>query len=376
MKRPLTWVVTAICAAGALGTLYGAWSVMTHASARSLTDLLALAAGFAALAPWSVKLPSGASWRPAMAILTASIFILPPGLTILAALPGLILITALSRGQWWSHLLTIGHVWTGLITGAAIYQAFAAGSALTMPAMLPAAVTALIAHLAVNRILSAAIVAWRQHRPFAEQLRKHRLELNWNHLSLYTVSIVAALLYHHDGLWGVGVTIILLVGLHQSVAYYTRMHLWQQAAMTDGLTGVGNRAAFEEFLHTADQNRLAGTVVMIDMDKFKEVNDEHGHMVGDNLLRELAAALQDGMQSHDRIFRYGGDEFVLFLQHPAGMAGAAQPGFTPGSMGSPSSGTGGAYAPAPAWAWRCSRPTAPAWRRASPWRTAACTMSN
>jgi diguanylate cyclase (GGDEF)-like protein len=56
---------------------------------------------------------------------------------------------------------------------------------------------------------------------------------------------------------------------------------------------------------------------MADIDHFKSVNDEHGHLAGDALLRQLALLLQDSVRSVDAVGRYGGEEFLLLLPHTA-----------------------------------------------------------
>jgi GGDEF domain-containing protein len=86
-------------------------------------------------------------------------------------------------------------------------------------------------------------------------------------------------------------------------------------SMRDGLTGVHNQRYFGRALKAMiEQTRtsnLALTVVLIDVDHFKSVNDTHGHMVGDNVLKEIVARIQPSLRSTDIFSRYGGDEFVI-----------------------------------------------------------------
>jgi len=85
----------------------------------------------------------------------------------------------------------------------------------------------------------------------------------------------------------------------------------------DGLTGVYNRRHLEEQLH---QHHLAAlrrgrplTVVMLDLDRFKAINDTYGHAAGDAVLCEVAHRLQRVVRAHDVVGRWGGEEFVLVL---------------------------------------------------------------
>ncbi|MCW2539139.1 MAG: Response regulator pleD [Frankiales bacterium] len=91
----------------------------------------------------------------------------------------------------------------------------------------------------------------------------------------------------------------------------------RNAASTDGLTGVLNRRMFDEHLarELARAQRTGGSiaVALVDLDHFKRVNDEHGHLVGDEVLRVAASALQSATRSTDVVARYGGEEFGVVL---------------------------------------------------------------
>ena len=91
----------------------------------------------------------------------------------------------------------------------------------------------------------------------------------------------------------------------------------RQISLTDGLTQVENRRSLEERLHDMWQHsvRLHEPIalVMCDIDKFKSVNDEHGHQAGDSVLKEFAQLLKGEAREIDRVGRYGGEEFLLIL---------------------------------------------------------------
>ena len=98
------------------------------------------------------------------------------------------------------------------------------------------------------------------------------------------------------------------------------------AARTDALTGVLNRRAFDECLADelarVERTRRPLSLLVFDVDGFKEINDESGHQAGDRLLQDLAATLQDCRQI-DAVGRLGGDEFALLLPE-TGTHGAGQ----------------------------------------------------
>lgn len=87
----------------------------------------------------------------------------------------------------------------------------------------------------------------------------------------------------------------------------------------DGLTKIGNRRSFEERLdaEAARHGRydLPLSLIIVDVDHFKAVNDTCGHQAGDEVLREMAALMGEGLRSSDYPARYGGEEFVVILPH-------------------------------------------------------------
>lgn len=91
----------------------------------------------------------------------------------------------------------------------------------------------------------------------------------------------------------------------------------RQISLTDGLTQVENRRSLEERLHDMWQHsvRLHEPIalVMCDIDKFKNVNDQYGHQAGDSVLKEFAQLLKSEAREIDRVGRYGGEEFLLIL---------------------------------------------------------------
>jgi diguanylate cyclase (GGDEF)-like protein len=91
----------------------------------------------------------------------------------------------------------------------------------------------------------------------------------------------------------------------------------QRQARIDPLTGLGNRRAFDERLDRAiDHARLNAqplSVIVSDLDDFKEINDSYGHLSGDELLRTAAAAMRAAVRDHDACYRWGGDEFAVLL---------------------------------------------------------------
>ena len=89
-------------------------------------------------------------------------------------------------------------------------------------------------------------------------------------------------------------------------------------ANTDNLTGVSNRLALEEYIRYLENkpNQFKHTgLIIIDIDDFKHVNDTFGHIVGDEVIKLIAEKLQLNVRASDLIVRYGGDEFLVLIEH-------------------------------------------------------------
>lgn len=100
-----------------------------------------------------------------------------------------------------------------------------------------------------------------------------------------------------------------------------------ELSRTDGLTGVANRrhwdeSAQQEFRRYA-RARHAATVMLIDIDHFKRINDTHGHPAGDEVIRGVAAILRQQVRAQDTVGRYGGEEFGVLLPDTGAAAARA-----------------------------------------------------
>jgi two-component system cell cycle response regulator len=88
-------------------------------------------------------------------------------------------------------------------------------------------------------------------------------------------------------------------------------------ATIDNLTGIANRGVILESLRTelsrAGREKGPVAVLMADVDRFKQINDTHGHQAGDDVLREVARRMRSAMRNYDAVGRYGGEEFLVLL---------------------------------------------------------------
>lgn len=96
-----------------------------------------------------------------------------------------------------------------------------------------------------------------------------------------------------------------------------RINMLEKVAATDHLTGAWNRAHFDRVIDTeiarSHSSQLPLSLILLDIDHFKRVNDTHGHATGDVVLRELAERLRLRLRTSDLLFRWGGEEFAVLV---------------------------------------------------------------
>jgi diguanylate cyclase (GGDEF)-like protein len=137
--------------------------------------------------------------------------------------------------------------------------------------------------------------------------------------------VIGAIVLSHRtaGLWSPTTRRLLNGAAMEASSALSRAYSHQAAeahASTDALTGLPNRRYFEEFCGLLARRRRSGDavgVLMIDIDKFKVLNDTHGHATGDEVLRAVGGAIVGAVREDDVPARYGGEEFVVLLRNPS-----------------------------------------------------------
>jgi diguanylate cyclase len=303
-------VVLPVCLAG-LGSIAVAAAIV--ASAPSTPDVLAgpLLLLALAVAAEHLPLPLAPDWK----ISFSSVFIIAVALlygTATAVLVGgLTIVLAPNTYRRRKHPVRVlfNASTVALAAGAAALAAESAGG---RDAVLPATIAAAATSFLVSLVLVCAVASGAEHIPF------RRLAALTSRLVAppfaMAVSIVPLFVIAWDSsrLVAVSATIPLAgVGLHLRSLERSRKSL--ELALTDPLTGLGNRRHFDERLRRElDRAEAEGTplgLVVIDLNRLKAVNDRFGHDAGDRLLRDAAACLRQGGEA----FRFGGDEFALLL---------------------------------------------------------------
>ncbi len=114
-----------------------------------------------------------------------------------------------------------------------------------------------------------------------------------------------------------GCSTILKFSFHSEIEEMYQRRLYENAVL-DGLTQIYNRKFFEDRLSTelsfAQRHQSSLSLLMIDIDHFKSVNDTHGHLAGDQVLRYVAQSIKDLLRKEDIVARYGGEEFAVIAR--------------------------------------------------------------
>ncbi|MDD2358004.1 MAG: diguanylate cyclase [Thiovulaceae bacterium] len=108
-----------------------------------------------------------------------------------------------------------------------------------------------------------------------------------------------------------------IIGYQAIEQNITKETFFEALAKLDNLTGLSNRLAIEEFvqffMHEVHKYQKIFSIIMVDVDDFKQVNDMYGHQTGDEVLKKISEILQSLIRSNDRIGRWGGEEFLIVL---------------------------------------------------------------
>jgi diguanylate cyclase (GGDEF)-like protein len=179
------------------------------------------------------------------------------------------------------------------------------------PAVLAARVAGRDRQLVADRIAARVRRVYGLHRTLAAPLTSDD-------------GVVGAIVLSHRtaDTWSATTRRLLVGAADEASAALARAYSHRAAearASTDALTGLPNRGYFDEFCGLLARRRRSGDavgVLMIDIDRFKLLNDTYGHAIGDEVLRAVAGAIISAVREDDVPARYGGEEFVVLLRNP------------------------------------------------------------
>jgi len=273
---------------------------------------LVLLADLYPMLPWMRDVRANVTFAWSAALSLAAVLVYGPAASVLFLVSGLT--TALSRGlgRWWRPVLNMvifGIV--GLAVAALIGLRDDAsgpptGADLVFWGFGLAVVVIVLSGLLLGWSLTElGVTTWEvQYERFGKTVRI------WG-VSLITAPLLAALAVY--GPWALPAMAVIIVSLNHLSRTMFRS---TAAARVDPLTGLPNRLTLTRRLAARISRPSAGwptILLLIDLDRFKDVNDTHGHLMGDEVLVTVARRLQAAARATDLVARYGGDEFAVVL---------------------------------------------------------------
>jgi diguanylate cyclase (GGDEF)-like protein len=263
-----------------------------------------------------VHTPSNQVFHVGLAFTVAGALVLPPRLIVLMCVVQHLSDWAKERYPWYIQAFNISNYALGAL--AAHEATRLAGTSVTAsePIALLAGVAGCVTFVAINHVLLARML-WLARGRSSGESGLFGVESLSSDLVLALVGLTLAILWQLDA-WAVPVVLPPLFLIQRAL---TVPQLWAEAR-TDAKTGLFNSRHFN--MELAAELRRAGrfqrpvSVLMADLDLLREVNNNHGHLAGDAVLRGVADVLRRELRDYDTAARFGGEEFTVLLPETDG----------------------------------------------------------
>jgi diguanylate cyclase (GGDEF)-like protein len=228
-----------------------------------------------------------------------------------------------SRAKWWKALFNVGQYTLAMAAAGVILDTLGLQDEGSIRFSAPVLLVVLLAgavFFLVNVGVTAVAVAMVQRLPLLTFLRQDLLFHAASTGVLIAISPIVVVAADHS------LALIPVIIVPMLVAYKTASTTLEKEhqALHDALTGLPNRTLFydraQQAVLAARRDGTATAVMIIDLDRFKEINDTLGHHTGDLLLKQVGPRLQGVLRDSDTVARLGGDEFGVLLRRVQGVA--------------------------------------------------------
>lgn len=130
-------------------------------------------------------------------------------------------------------------------------------------------------------------------------------------LFLWGLAFILSILYNNHVIWGLFLLIQFFI-YYISGMYIQRFY---SQANKDSLTNISNRRYFTSRISNISKKKFPISLMIVDIDNFKMINDIYGHLAGDEVLKEIADIFRNNIRDNDIVSRWGGEEFTILLQN-------------------------------------------------------------
>jgi len=260
---------------------------------------------------FKVRSPKHQSYYTTTIFFVAAALMLPPIYAILIVAGAHAAEAIRVRQRWYIQAFNIANFAICCIVAGWLFHLGLGPATLSGPRAVLAAASAGIAFVVLNHVLTALIIMWARGVPLTRTGT-----LDWDNLgtdlALMSVGTLAAILWLSNP-WLVPLSLCPLFLIYRSLMVPTL----RQEARTDTKTALANMKHWNEVASLEIQRaRRFGrplSVVLADLDLLREVNNRHGHLAGDLMIRRVADAIREAVREYDLPARFGGDEFAILM---------------------------------------------------------------
>ena len=296
---------------------------LTHDHLTGSTSAFVLVAALLVLGELRPVVASGSYDPDGVSLSTAFVFaillIWGPAPAIILQFAGISMREVLMRKSWWRVIFNAGQYAICLATASLVLGFFGISPSLAAPhevtggTLLGLVVAAVVYHL-MNLVLVGIIISIRRGTTLWAEIVDEFWYYTSTTMAVIALSPVIAVVAIHA--WQLIPLLILPLFLVYKTASISLER--EQQSLHDALTGLANRkllmARTGELLNELELSDGRVALVLLDLDRFKDINDTLGHPVGDRVLQVVAARVQEAVRPGDLVARLGGDEFAILLR--------------------------------------------------------------